>query len=256
MAMTFNVVLNCTLRKSTERKELHLPSLPSSVLGIKKQIEAQFSIPTCTQTLSYHSMILSDGDQINPTHIRCGDTFHVSFHTKANCKDTKAVVNWMRHIVSALEKEDVSATGDLSSEIQLLLRNGIINDLVRLLSLDLFYPWTNDEKYVNKLYFESIGGLETVTTMYSLILREQWENMPYRLKYMECACVQSLANFAQTFPLRRLVIKYRGLELCMTSLQRRKLVRGLPVLDESDSTGAHSEMLQAIIEIALYAVCK
>ena len=56
--VVLNVLLNCELSKSSETKQAHFQSLPTTPLEIKKKIEEDFSIPSCVQTLHYQSMIL------------------------------------------------------------------------------------------------------------------------------------------------------------------------------------------------------
>lgn len=253
---TFKLILNSTSTKSSKEEKLKFPeAFPALVHDVKKQIEIQFSIPVCVQALSYQGTSLNNLDELNSSRIRCGDTLHVSYPLESDCKEVYQVITWMKQLVNALSMEAVSCDGEISAEVELLLLNGILDSTTRTLSLDLFYPWKEEKKYINKLHFVSVGGLDTLITLYSLLVNRDWKKMSYKMKFMECACVQSIANFTQTFLLRRLVVKQDGISLSLKSLLRHRLRKGLPVIDEEDPTGAHSEILQCVVEIALYAIC-
>ena len=253
---TFNIVLNSTLKKSSRTTTLNFSTFPTFALDIKKEVERQFSIPICIQTLAYQSTVLDDMNPIDPIHVRSGDTFHITYQTEGSCTDTVAVIDWLKKLRSALQGENASDQVYLRNDIDRVIYEGMVGSLARYLSLDLFYPWSDDSKLVNKYHFEVIGGLDVLVAVYSMILQLEWSTLSYRLKYMECICVQSLANFTQTFSLRRSVLKCGGLELCLKSLMRKMLLRGARVTDDGDAMTSHTELLQCDIEIGLYAICK
>ena len=87
-----NVLLNCELTKSSETKQVHFQSLPTTPLEVKKKIEEDFSIPSCIQTLHYQSMILKDSDQLQHTHFRSGDMFTVDYPIEAECEMVQKVL--------------------------------------------------------------------------------------------------------------------------------------------------------------------
>ena len=104
-----NVLLNCEQTKSSQTKQVHFQSLPTTLLEIKKKTKEDFSIPSCFQTLHYQSMILKDSDQLQ--HTRSGDTFTVDYPIEADCKMTQTVIKWLKELLIKLNsiEENISS---------------------------------------------------------------------------------------------------------------------------------------------------
>ena len=258
-----NVLLNCELTKSSETKQVHFQSLPTTPLEIKKKIEEDFSIPSCVQTLHYQSMILKDSDQLQHTHFRSGDTFTVDYPIEGECKMVQNVIQWMREILDLLQiLDEASPLTDEEREDELILstvskieRLTIVGDTdgtLDALFMRMFYPWKNMKKYVNKLYFHQKGGLEVLIKIYNLLVSNEWGDLGIddHLLDLEHHCVGALTNYVESFALSRQVMKLGGLETFLKSLLRKKLGRNGSDELVPDTTTAF------IIESALAGVCK
>lgn len=249
-AITFSLVLNCSSRKSTKTATLLLPSAPACALDVKKQIESDFSVPVCVQTLTHHSSVLRDTEKLDPAHLRNGDTFEVTYPAESDYKDVELAVDWMISWVELLENKSTMSPAEFNRQRQHLFLNGVFqSNNAENLSINLFLPWDDERKYVNKLHFDSIGGLNILITLYSLIASQVWDNMGLQLRHMECVCLQSLVNFCQTFPLRRRVVALDGLSPCMRSLLRKQLERG-SIVEGSDRSIEH------LMRMATYVLFK
>ena len=259
----FNVILNCEVTKSSETKQLHFESPPTTFLEIKKRIEEIFSIPSCIQTLCYQSVILKDSDELQHTHFRSGDTFTVDYQIEGNCKRVETVIKWLREILELFqilkendslpdEEKDPSLSSHLCKLEDLILteeKDRTIGDLI----LQLFSPWEDERTYVNKLHFHHEGGLDVLMKVYGLLVSKEWGGLGVHSElhlYMECLCSQAVTGYMQTFPLCRQVIKVGGLEICLKTLLRKK------VGGNGGSEIQSNSLVKAALKNALHAVCK
>ena len=236
--VVLNVLLNCEETKSSEIKQVHFKSLPTTPLEIKKEIEEDFSIPSCVQTLHYQSMILKDSDQLQHTHFRSGDTFTVDYPIEAECEMTKNVIKWLKQLYNLLESIEkcVSFPDEehdilLSSyfqEIGSLMMEGVNNNIMEALSYTLFSPWEDRKKLMNKFYFHQKGGLDVLMKIYGVLVSKEWGNFGINEElhiFLEGMCSRTISGYAQTFPLRCQIVQLGGLERCTTTLLRRQLQR-------------------------------
>ena len=259
--VVLNILLNCEVTKSSETKQVHFQSLPTTPLEIKKKIEEDFSIPSCVQTLHYQSMILKDYDELQHTHFRSGDTFTVNYQTRGDCKRVQNVIQWLEEILGYLEdnnshsdeQKDPSLSSYLCNMAEDLILSGMHNGTAQDLCLHLFYPWKDKRTYVNKLHFHHEGGLEVLMKVYGQMVSKEWGGMGIDSQfhlYLECLCSQAVANYTQTFPLRRQVIQSGGLDMCTKTLLRKQVRR------DSGCEIVPDTLMKSSLEIALYAVCK
>ena len=251
--VTYNVVLHCTETNSTTTGSVNFKTPPRTALDVKRAVQFAHSIPTCVQTLTYDSTELRDGDALDSS-LRSGDTFRISYQAEAKCADIADCIDWLNTLKKSLEDDKgLLPVGDMSSQTSMLVSLGATEGMTDNLSIQFFYPWSDKVKYVNKLHFLATGGLQVLTALHSQLVDVPWEHLPYKLRYIEYVCVQSIANFSQTFPLRRMAVKEGALENCVKSLLRKKLVKGeVP----TDRDHPNTEALQSTLEVSLYAVCK
>ena len=231
-----NVFLNSEHTKSSETKQVHFESLPTTPLEIKKKIEEDFSIPSCVQTLHYQSMILKDSDQLQHTHFRSGDTFTVDYPIEAECRMVQNVLKWLNELCDLFKStEECSLSPDeeknllLSSifrKIENLIMEGEESDTINALSLTLFYPYGDKKKLMNCFYFRQEGGVDMLMKVYATVVSREWGELGIdnRLHILlEGRCSQAVSNYAETVPLCRQIVQLGGLEMCTKTLLRRQL---------------------------------
>ena len=234
--VVLNVLLNCEHTKSSETRQVHFKSLPTTPLEIKKKIEEDFSIPSCVQTLHYQSMILKDSDQLQHTHFRSGDTFTVDYPIEAECKMTKKVVKWLRELLELLKsiEESISSPNQESDnlvssdfhKIRSLILEGEADNTREALTDTLFFPWEDKKTLVNLSYFHSEGGLDTLMKAYSILVSKEWGDLGIDKEFhslLEFICCMAICRYSATLPLRRQILQLGGLEMCTTTLLRRKI---------------------------------
>ena len=256
--VVLNVLLNCELTKSSETKQIHFKSLPTTPLEIKIKIQEDFSIPSCVQTLHYQSMILKDSVQLQHAHFRSGDTFTVDYPIEAECEVVRSVIKWLKELLELLKSvEEVLTSPDedndllMSSNFQKvrnLILEGRRDGAINAFSASLFLPWS-DKKLMNKFYFQQEGGLDVLLKIYGILVSKEWGDFGIDKEfhvYLEQKCSLAVCNYGQTFPLRRQIVQLGGLEMCTITLLRRQL-------QHDDILDTHT---YNTLGDALYALCK
>ena len=247
----FKVELLSSHTKDTESQTISL-SPPVTITRIKEEVEQNFNIPVCVQNLSYDSCPLNDDASLEAARIRSGDTLHITYSGKGYCKEIKAIVTWFEQVRHFLLTEYPTISNRrFSLEFNDLLTYGIDQQLMENVAFKYF---DSQQEHVNKLYFVSCGGLKIVMDVYAALLRHPWNDSLIVLKYVQSRILYILWNFswAETFELRRLIVSHNGLELCIQSLLREKVVAGEYIMDKN----GHNWSLVASIESALGLLCK
>ena len=94
------------------------------------------------------------------------------------------------------------------------------------LSHNLFTPWSNKKKLMNKFYFQQEGGLDVLMKVYGILVSKEWGEHGINKEDhidLERTCSWAICNCIQIFPLRRQVFQLGGLEMCSITLLRRQL---------------------------------
>ena len=257
-ATIFNLELNCTSRKDTTCETLQVNHFPSSVLELKEAIQFQFSIPVCVQQIAYQFAILADGDSLKERNIRSGDTFSVSYLCEGECKYIMEIVEWIQDILKHVKIEQESNEPDIGSKTDKVIAGGMQAGHDGALTLELF-DWLDAKSYVNKLFFEMVGGLTVVRSLWKKMQALQWKEMPLTFKFLESFTAHIYANFGETVALRRVLLKCGALEMCIKSFLRIKLSRGQPIEDKISVIGnshTNSYLFRRVLENTLHVICK
>ena len=253
---SFEAVLNlsCITSKQVETKTIKFVSFPKDALDLKQKIEDEFSIPVCAQTLRYESTVISDSDDLRSICLRTGDTLHLTYRSKADCPEVQSVVRWLRSLLDLFQVHVPSLLDPLPSDGENALNTAIQQGFMEELRNNVFTPWGSNIKQMNKDYFISIGGLDTLVKLYSLLLAQDWHMCPTNVKHLELSFPVALYHIASTYRLRKVLIKYGCLELLMESLLLFKLKRGERVIDSRQNSS--SSLLRDLIGTAMGTLYK
>ena len=243
--------LNCTASKQVETKAINCVSFPKNTRDLKQKIENDFSIPVCAQTLWYESTVLSDSDDLRSICLRTGDTLHLTYKSKADCPEVQSVVRWLRSLLDLFQVHVPSLLDPVPSDGEHALNTAIQEGFMEELRNKIFIPWDSDIKQMNKDYFISIGGLDTLVKLYSLLLTQNWHLCPANVQHLELSFPVALYHIASTYRLRRVLVKYGCLELLMDSLLLFKLKRG-----ERIDSQQNRSLLRDLIGTAMGTLCK
>ena len=250
-----NVLLNCEETRSSETKQIHFQSLPTTPLEIKKKVEEDFSIPSCVQTLHYQSMILKDSDQLQHTHFRSGDTFTVDYPIEGECKKVQIAIKWLKELHEVLEEILFNEKNERSMySCMVKFDNLILEDGESFRDCGLYYalfsPWTDKKKLMNKFYFYQEGGLNVLINVYSILLSREWGALPKIHRefhiYLEDLCATTICRYVATLPLCHHVFQLGGLDMCAKTVLRRQLLQGEEV----------ERIVYEALDSALHGLCK
>ena len=214
-----NVELHCTKTGQTDIGEIKLESPPHTqdILDVKKQVEKQFSIPVCVQTVSYTSgHALKNDIKLSDLKVRNGDTFHVEYLAKGDCTDITETISWLGQLSQAM----ACASSDLND----ITEAGVQQNLIE--KLPAYWSDLTSSSYVNKLHFIHNNGVVEIMKVYAFLLQKPWNQMDQNLKYLECWIIESLCFFAETAPLCRLLIQHNVIHKLTQSLLRVRLEEG------------------------------
>ena len=228
-----NLLLHCTKNNRSEKSEIKLESPPQNVLEVKRQVERQLSIPRCVQIISYDGNLLKEDVSLSALKFRDGDTFRIEYLTKGDCPDILEIISWLDELSDAATCE----SSDFIDLLQIGLQKGLFENLQITFE-------SVSKSYVNRLYFVDNNGIEMFVKVYKFLLQKQWNQMDWRLKYLERRIVGAFWDFASTesFPLRRLLIRNNLIPLFIQSLLQARLKEG-ERLHDYDTSGDHSQQI-------------
>lgn len=254
---SFQLELVCSTTKKSRQCTLSISEDISraTVSTIKKKIEEEYSIPACVQTLQYEKHIFSNDTNLATMKIRSGDAFHVSYLSEGDCKWINGVVKWFTQIKDCLSTEDSSSAEPISNQLESLLLFGFTEGFINSFAYSYLLPWKDSRKYTNRLYTVQSGGLQTITDVYTLLLKISWKDSHIFLRFLESGILSILWNMAETFELRRAIKSHNdGLGMCMKSLLRAPVEEGGAIVDISKPSASH--VLADTIKNALGLLCK
>jgi len=252
---SFEIVLCCTSTEEVVTKTVTFVTYPKSARDLKQKIEDDFNIPICAQTLQYESTVLVDSDDLRSICLRSGDTIHLTYRSKANCSEVLNVVTRLKSLLGLFQVHLPSLSDEVPSDGENALQTAIQEGFMQELRNDVFSPWDSDVKQMNKDYFISIGGLDTLVRLYSLLLTQDWHMCPENVKHLVLTCPVALYHIAATYKLRRVLIKHGCIELLMNSLLLVKLKRGERVT-VAGGTQRDSLILRDLMGSAMGTLCK
>ena len=228
----FCFLLHCTKTglSDIDKEEIKSGLPAQDILDIKKQVEKQFSIPVCVQTVSYNGHTLKNDDKLSELRARNGDTFHVEYLAKADCTDIMEIISWLEQLSSAI----ITASRDIDD----IIEDGIQRSLLESLQKDFFSPWYDptSNSYVNKLFFVDMSGISLILKVYDFLLQKKWNEMDELYNYVERWIIESMWSFAETVPLCRLLIQHNIIQMVTKSLLRVRLEEGR-MIEDLDASG-------------------
>ena len=252
---SFEIVLHCTSTEEVVTKTITLATYPKIAHELKQKIEDDFNVPICAQTLQYESTVLFDSDDFKSNHLRSGDTIHLTYRSKADCSEVLSVVTWLKSLLGLFQVHLPSLSDEVPSDGENALQTAIQEGFMQELRDKVFSPWDSEVKQMNKDYFISVGGLDTLVRLYSLLLTQDWHMCPENVKHLVLTCPVALYYIAATYKFRRVLIKYGCIELLMDSLLLLKLKRGERVTVVGGAQG-DSLILQELMASAMGTLCK
>ena len=232
-----SVQLYCTKTSLIDKGEIKFESPPQDVLDVKKQVEKQFSIPVCVQTVSYNGDTLNNHIKLSDLKVRNGDTFYVKYLAKGICTDLINIISWLEQLSSAIACcTDLNDTAAIQRKMIESLRN-VFSQCSDPTSI------ASSRSYVTKLFFAHNDGVGMMLKVYKLLLQKTWNDLDQRLKLLECYIIALQWWFAETFPLRRLLIQHNVIPMVTQSLLRVRLEEGKRIQEFDTSRDQYQQDL-------------
>ena len=228
------MLLRCTKSNQSEKSEIKLESLPQNILEIKKLVEKEFGIPKCVQVISCNNQTLEGDTKLSALRFREGDTVYVDYLAKGDCSDIKEVISWLDQLSKAVR----TRSSALDDTIRIGIQQRLIEDL-----RTCFVPWEDPRTYVNKLHFVDSDGIEMILKVYDFLLQRPWSQLDPNSKCLEGWVIRSLWDFAETFPLRRLMVQHGIIQMLTQSLLRVRLEEGKRIHDYDVSGSRYQQSL-------------
>ena len=174
-------------------KTLTLDCYPQSTMDIKKEIQKEFQIPTFAQTVQYEQITLSDSSSPRSVHIRNGDTLQITYESAAECIEIDEVVAWLNQLDNLFKVHLPCSSDETPTEGEVLL------DAINPEKLmDLFIPWHLKLKHMNRRYFLHAGGVDLLLKVYSVLVKQEWQDCTQKLKSFELTCLKALSEMMST----------------------------------------------------------
>ena len=230
---TLKVILQCTSQKesngaSSSTKILSFPSLPTTVAEVKAQIEKECQIPEPLQAILFGSMTIESSTELKSLRLRSDDTLTVRYYSTAQCNELKEGIAWMQYLLETFQRLGVPLMDSIEQQdddiVQALDSIKEEENFVTRLAFDYSLPWLEPRVSANKVYFIQKEGLERLLELHTCLISCQWNALPIELQLLQGQILMALWNLAETFQLRREILKRGGLEKCIQSLVQVRIV--------------------------------
>ena len=224
------VLLQCTSEKGGDgvspfTKTLSFPSPPRTVADVKARIEKECQIPESLQSILLGSVVLESSAALKPLRLRNKDALTVKYYSTAECEKLREGIDWIRGLLQTFTKCGLPKRWEtpetLPEDVKVALESISIEDednFITRLAFNHFLPWLDPMVSANKAYFIHNNGLQNLLELHSRLLSHEWVVLPLELQVLQIQVLFALWNLAETFQLRRKILKHGGLENCIKSL--------------------------------------
>ena len=255
------LLLKCTSAvQPTRHEKIRLFSLPStSTNELKQIIQETFSIPSCVQVVKWEGLELKGESRLQDYGMRTDDEITVEYYSEGDCVSVQESIQWLSTVIDKIKLKGLPKKRDGTAASRIIPQLTLDQQKIylRTLWIERFQPWKMPKKYINKIYFIELGGLDLLMELYSLLLENKWKDTPDELKYTEFLTLHTFWSFCETLDLRRLAIRHGILDMFIRSLLRAKVRLGIVFRDETlESNDPDIPDLCEIIDGAIGVLCK
>lgn len=182
------LALHCTEENARSDGVITFTEYPETVGAVKEHIQAVFKIPVNCQRLSLDTISpLKDDNTLHSHRIRDGDTLHVYYDSSAAVDEILGVVEYMKSVAQFLELAEESSES-FSNDATIEPR------VIEELSSDYLMEKNKTRREANKHVFLNSGGLEVLYRIYSVLVSQPMESLPYQLQLLEYSVLRVLWN--------------------------------------------------------------
>ena len=210
-----------------------------TILDIKLLVEEQHNIPASMQTLEYESHVFDDNTLLRSLGIQSGDTVHVKYSSEADCRAVEEMVVWLFEVVYYLMKECPSIDVGMDRRLESLITQDIITNFT---TVKYFEDMLDTRCCANIHHFVQHRGLHVLMEVLALTQTVQWSKCLVKLKQVQLASIFMIQRF--TLHYSSLILDFKGLECCITSLMHTHLKKHCSIADlQSPLQHRHDDLL-------------
>ena len=173
--ISFNVQLLCASHNSTTaiNRTFTATKFPESVAALKLAIQEGFQVPVYDQKLSFGCTVMADGESLDFYRLKDGDQITLEYTTTVDVECALRLMSLLRNALEFVKNEQSQlATSKISPKnIADTLRVEDIKQCIDQLAD------TDEKADANFKFLLNNGGLDVITSLHSLLLKQTWDKI-------------------------------------------------------------------------------
>eukprot|EP00731_Ephydatia_muelleri_P005318 Em0002g1494a len=181
----FNVLLLCAPHNTTTSRTFTTTTFPESVAALKLAIQEEFQVPVYDQKLSFGSTVMADGESLDFYRLKDGDQITLEYTTTVDVECAFHLISLLRNALEFVKNEQSQlASGKISPEFSKTISDTLhVKDIDQCINQLMF---SAEKLLANSDFMLKNGGLDVITSLHSLLLKQTWDNICHLdLQYLE-----------------------------------------------------------------------
>ena len=197
--ISFNVLLLRTSHNTTTNRTFTTTKFPESVAALKLAIQEEFQVSVYDQKLSFGSTVMADGESLDFYRLKDGDQITLEYTTTVDVECAFHLMSLLRNALEFVKNEQCQlASGKISPEF-----SKMISDTLHVKDIDqcIRQLFPSEKLLANSDFILKNGGLDVITSLHSLLLKQTWDNICHLdLQYLEKHVLFLLGSLYIVFP--------------------------------------------------------
>ena len=197
--ISFNVLLLRTPHNTTTNRTFTTTKFPESVAALKLAIREELQVPVYDQKLSFGSTVMADGESLDFYRLKDGDQITLEYTTAVDVQCAFHLMSLLRNALEFVKNEQSQlASGKISPEF-----SKTISDTLHVKDIDqcIRQLFPSEKLLANSDFILKNGGLDVITSLHSLLLKQTWDNICHLdLQYLETHVLFVLGSLYIVFP--------------------------------------------------------
>ena len=198
--ISFNVLLLCAPQNSTTSRTFTTTKFPESVAALKLAIQEEFQVPVYDQKLSFGSTVMADGESLGFYRLKDGDQITLEYTTTVDVECAFHLMSLLRNALEFVNNEQCQLSSGRISP----LFSKMISDTLHVKDIDQCIEqlmFSAEKLLANADFILKNGGLDVITSLHSLLLKQTWDNICHLdLQYLEKHVLSLVGSFYAVIP--------------------------------------------------------
>ena len=198
--ISFNVLLLCAPHNTTTSRTFTTTKFPESVAALKLAIQEEFQVPVYDQKLSFGSTVMADGESLDFYRLKDGDQITLEYTTTVDVECAFHLMSLLRNALEFVKNEQCQlASGKISPEFSKMISDTLhVKDIDQCIKQLMF---SVEKILANSDFILKNGGLDVITSLHSLLLKQTWNNICHLdLQYLEKHVLYLLSSLYTVIP--------------------------------------------------------